>query len=345
MRVFADKLADHLSRQLKQIYLVFGNEPLLLQESRDAIIEVARSNGFLEKQTFSVDNSLNWNEVFECCNTLSLFSSRQIIELEVPESGINAAASKSLLELSEQLNPDILLLICGQKLTRQQENAKWFKSLNQAGIWVSCLTPDIQRLPQFVQSRCRQLNLVPDREALQMLAQWHEGNLLALKQSLDKLALLYPDGQLTLLRVEQALSRHNHYTPFQWMDALLAGKANRAQRILNQLEQEGVEPVILIRTLQKELQLLITLKSESAAVPLGQLFDRFRIWQNKRPLYSASLQRLPVPALKQLIGQLGKAEILVKTQYDHSCWPLLSQISLQFCSASAPIAGNYPIHS
>ncbi|WCE29037.1 DNA polymerase III subunit delta [Vibrio sp. SCSIO 43137] len=345
MRVFADKLADHLSRQLKQIYLVFGNEPLLLQESRDAIIEVARSNGFLEKQTFSVDNSLNWNEVFECCNTLSLFSSRQIIELEVPENGINAAASKSLLELSEQLNPDILLLICGQKLTRQQENAKWFKSLNQSGIWVSCLTPDIQRLPQFVQSRCRQLNLVPDREALQMLAQWHEGNLLALKQSLDKLALLYPDGQLTLLRVEQALSRHNHYTPFQWMDALLAGKAHRAQRILNQLEQEGVEPVILIRTLQKELQLLITLKSESATVPAGQLFDKFRIWQNKRPLYNASLQRLSVSSLKQLIGQLGKAEILVKTQYDQSCWPLLSQISLQFCSASAPIAGNYPIHS
>lgn len=333
MRVFADRLADQLKRPLKGIYLVFGNEPLLLQESRDAILQSAKNAGFHEKHYFAVDSSLNWDDVYSCCSALSLFSSQQIIELEIPESGINAATSKHIIELSEQLNPDILLLIVGQKLTRQQENAKWFKALNQDGIWVSCLTPDIQRLPQFVQARCRQLNLVADSQALQMLAQWHEGNLLALKQSLDKLALLYPDGQLTLLRVEEALSRHNHYTPFQWMDALLAGKPNRSQRILRQLELEGTEPVILLRTLQRELTLLLTIKDDANSTPLGQVFDKHRIWQTKRPLYSAAIQRLDKKQLKSLFKSLASAEIIVKTQYDNSSWPLISQLSLEFCSA------------
>ncbi len=333
MRIFADKLSENLNRQLLGIYLIFGNEPLLLQESRDAILKSAKQMGFDEKHYFSVDSSLNWDDVYACCNALSLFSDKQIIELEIPESGINAAASKALLEISEQLNQDILLIINGSKLTRQQENAKWFKSLNQKGIWVSCLTPDIQRLPQFVQARCRTLNLVPDAEALQMLAQWHEGNLLALAQSLEKLTLLYPDGQLTLLRVEQALSRHNHYTPFQWMDALLAGKANRAQRILRQLELEGVEPIILLRTLQRELSLLTTLQTEMLSASIGQVFDKHRVWQTKRVLYSAALQRLNDKQLKRLFQGLAKVELLTKTQYEQPCWPAIAQLSLEFCSA------------
>lgn len=342
MRIFADKLAAHLQRELKNVYLIFGNEPLLLAESRDAIITTAKANGFLEKHYFSLDAQLDWNQVFDCCQALSLFSDKKIIELEVPESGVNATTGKSLIELAGQLHPDIILIIFGSKLTRQQENAKWFKTLHQHGLWVSCLTPDIQRLPQFVQTRCRQLNLHPDAQALQMLAQWHEGNLLALVQSLEKLALLYPDGELTLVRLEEALNRHNHFTPFHWVDALLAGKANRAQRILHQLEAEGVEPVILLRTLQKELLQLIRYKNELQNTSLAQLFDKYRIWQSKRPLYSAILQRLTLKQLNRDLKLLTQAEYLTKTQYDQSPWPVIAQLSLELCAPDSAAAIPLP---
>ncbi|WED22493.1 DNA polymerase III subunit delta [Vibrio sp. JC009] len=332
MRLFADKLADNLKRQLSGVYLLFGNEPLLITESRDLIYKAARSAGFEERHYFSVDSSINWNDVYDCTQALSLFSSRQIIELEIPESGVNVTISKELVSLSESLHSDIILIVTGSKLTRQQENAKWFKTLNQRGTWVSCLTPDTQRLPGFINTRCRQLGLQPDQEALQMLAQWHEGNLLALVQSLEKLALLYPDGVLTLVRVEEALSRHNHFTPFHWMDALLAGKPKRAMRILRQLQTEGTEPVILLRTLQREFSQLMQLKKESQTQPLGRLFDQYRIWQNKRPLYQAALTRLSADNLKAMYKQLAQAEILAKTQYEDSCWPQLTQLSVEFCS-------------
>lgn len=331
MRIFADKLADQLQRQLNGIYLIFGNEPLLLQESRDSIIRAGKSAGFEERHLFTLDAKTNWNDIYDCCNALSLFSSRQIIELEVPEAGVNAAISKELLQLADNLHSDILLLIVGSKLTKQQENAKWFKTLNQNGVWVSCLSPDIKRLPQFVQARCRQLGLKPDAEAIQMLAQWHEGNLLALAQSLEKLVLLYPDGILNLVRLEESLSRNNHFTPFHWMDALLAGQANRAQRILRQLELEGVEPVILLRTLQRELSLLIVMKESERHSAIGAIFDKHRIWQSKRPLYHAALTRMNINQIRWLVKALTKAEITTKTEYEFSVWPLIAQISVIFC--------------
>ncbi|WP_375753100.1 DNA polymerase III subunit delta [Vibrio sp. HN007] len=343
MRIFAEKLSDNLARQLSNIYLVFGNEPLLLLESRDQIYSVAVQAGFDEKHQFVVDSNINWNDVYDCCQALSLFSSKKVIELEIPESGINAGASKELISLSDNLNEDVVLLVTGSKLTKQQENAKWFKTFNQKGIWVSCLTPDISRLPSFIQTRCFKLGLKPDPEALQMLAQWHEGNLLALSQSLEKLSLLYPDGVLTLVRIEESLSRHNHFTAFHWMDAVLAGKPNRALRILRQLEAEGVEPIILLRTLQKELQLLLELKRESQGMNNpGALFDKHRIWQSKRPLYNAALNRLSYKSLTHSYRELTKIEIMAKTQYESSGWLDINRLSIELCSSKSilPLAAG-----
>jgi len=221
MRIYAEKLAESLHKTLYPIYLVFGNEPLLIQEAKTAIEKAAQTQGFLEKHRFSADAGLDWSSVYDCCQALSLFSSRQLIEIEIPESGINAQTAKELSSLSGQLHQDIILLVIGPKLTKAQENAAWLKTLAQQACWVNCLTPELSRLPQFVQQRCFLLGLKPDAEAVQMLAQWHEGNLFALAQSLEKLALLYPDGQLTLVRLEESLSRHNHFTPYHWMDALL----------------------------------------------------------------------------------------------------------------------------
>lgn len=139
MRIYADKLADHLAKHLKQVYLIFGNEPLLIQESRQAIQKTALQHGFEERHRFAVDASLDWNQVYDCFQALSLFSSRQLIELEIPESGVTTAISKELQTLCDMLHDDIMLVIIGTKLTKAQENAKWFKALNTKGDWVSCL--------------------------------------------------------------------------------------------------------------------------------------------------------------------------------------------------------------
>lgn len=338
MRIFADKLADHLTRQTFPIYLLMGNEPLLLQETKDLLHHHAKQKGFLDKQRFTLDKNIDWNPIFDCCQALSLFSNQQILELEIPESGLSAANAKELVILTSQLNPDILLIVIGNKLTRAQENTKWFKALHQHGVLVSCNSPDLRQLPQFVQQRCKKLKLMPDGEAIQMLAQWHEGNLLALAQSLEKLALLYPDGKLTMPRVEAALSRHNHFTPFQWVDALLAGQAKRAQRILRQLQAEGQEAIILLRTLQKELFFLIEMKTTfEQGQALGKIFDQHRVWQNKRPLYSAALQRLTLSQLRRYIHLLCALELSVKTTFDQDPWPALSQLSIELCQPNVQL--------
>ena len=298
---------------------------------QDAIRHAAVSEGFIEHHTVTLDASTDWNEIFSLCQAMSLFASRQTLLLLLPENGPNAAINEQLATLVSLLHGDLLLIVRGNKLTKSQENAAWIQALANRAVQISCQTPEPAQLPRWLANRAKQNNLLLDEPASQLLCYCYEGNLLALSQALERLSLLWPDGKLTLPRVEQAVNDAAHFTPFHWVDALLAGKSKRALHILQQLRLEGSEPVILLRTVQRELLLLVTLKRQSAHTPLRSLFDKHRVWQNRRAMVGEAVNRLSGSQLRQAVTLLSRAELTLKQDYGQSIWAELESLSLLLC--------------
>ena len=331
IRLYPEQLRAQLTEGLRAAYLLLGNDPLLLQESQDAVRQAAAAQGFEEHHTVSIDASTDWNALFSLCQAMSLFASRQTILLLLPENGTNAAINEQLATLISLLHDDLLLICRGNKFTKAQENAAWVTQLANRSVLITCQTPEQAQLPKWLAARARQLKLQLDDAASQLLCYCYEGNLLALSQALERLALLWPDGKLTLPRVEKAVNDAAHFTPFHWLDALLAGKSKRALHILQQLRMEGSEPVILLRTLQRELLMLVTLKRQSAQVPLRTLLDKHRVWQNRRPLITDALNRLSAAQLRQAVTLLSRTELTLKKDYGQSVWAELESLSLLLC--------------
>lgn len=340
-RIYPTQLNAQLRQELRPCYLLLGNEPLLLRESQDAIRTAARQQGFNECISFSLDNSTHWDDIFNACQALSLFSSRQILLLTLPENGPNAAISESLLKLSTLLHDDILLIIRGNKLTKSQENSPWFKAMRQRGTIVPCQTPEAIQLPQWLAGRAKAMNLQLDDAASQLLCYCYEGNLLALSQALERLSLLWPDGSLTLPRVEQAVNNAAHFTPFQWTDAVLAGKSKRALHILRQLAAGDGDPIMLIRILQRDLLTVMALQRHMATTPLRTLLDQHHIWQNRRPLFTEALQRLNYQQIIQAVRQLTRLEITLKQDYGQSVWPQFETLTLLLCTPPSSLPKNF----
>ncbi|PWD64866.1 DNA polymerase III subunit delta [Pectobacterium parmentieri] len=338
IRLYPEQLTAQLHEGLRGCYLVFGSDPLLLQESLDSIKRVAQQHEFSEHFSFILDLHTEWDAIFSTCQALSLFASRQSLLLILPENGPNAAMSENLVKLSGLLHPDILLILRGHKLTKAQENSAWFKALSQDSVYINCLTPEQAQLPRWVAQRAKAMKLTLDEQATQLICYCYEGNLLALSQALERLALLYPDGKLTLPRVENAVNDAAHFTPFHWLDALLAGKAKRAWHILQQLKQEDCEPVILLRTLQRELLQLLALKRRMSDTPLRTLFDQQKVWQNRRDLLSQALQRLSLQQLLQAVRLLTQVEITLKQDYGQSVWSELESLAMLLCGKALPEA-------
>lgn len=331
LKLYPEQLGAQLKEGLRAAYLLLGNDPLLLQESQDVVRKAASAQGFTEHHTYVIDNSTDWDAIYSICQALSLFASRQTLTLQLPENGPNAAINERLALLVSLLHDDLMLIVRGNKLTKAQENAVWYTTLANRSVCVSCQTPEQANLPRWVAARAKQNNLQLDDAANQLLCYCYEGNLLAAAQALERLALLFPDGKLTLPRVEQAVNDAAHFTPFHWVDALLAGKSKRALHVLRQLRLEACEPVILLRTIQRELLLLVNIKRQSVSTPLRTLFDRHRIWQNRRGITGDALQRLSHDQLRQAVHLLGRIELIVKQDFGQSVWAELESLSLLLC--------------
>ncbi|MFP3013267.1 MAG: DNA polymerase III subunit delta [Arsenophonus sp. NC-XBC3-MAG3] len=336
IRIYPEQLNSQLVNKLRTCYLIFGNDHFLLQESIDKICQVAKQQGFSECYTYSIDSVLDWDAIYHLSQSLSLFASQKILILIFSKSGSTTVIGEKLLKLAELLHPDLLLILCGSKLTKAQENSVWCKKIGQDGVYINCLTPEQSRLPQWVTQRAKEMSITLDREANQLLCFCYEGNLVALNQALESLLLLYPDGNLTLPCVKEAVNNTVNFTPYHWVNALLAGKIKRVWHILQQLQREDYEVVILLRIIQRELILLLTLAQQNNNEDLKKLFDQYKIWKARRQLISAALQRLSLRELHLAIQLITNAELHLKQDYSHSIWQKLEILSMLLCGKSLP---------
>ncbi|MFZ7275368.1 DNA polymerase III subunit delta [Avibacterium avium] len=340
-RLFADQLSASLEKKLASIYCLAGQDPLLLQESKDLICAVAKQQGFDEKNEITLDNSTDWIALNEQVQSMGLFFNRQILLLNFPEN-LTAPLQKRLAELIGLLNQDVLLILQTAKLTKPMEKQDWFVQANQFDAQfsiVNCQTPNIEQLPRWIVGRSKALEIFVEPEAIQLLCYSYENNLLALKQTLQLLALLYPKDKITLSRLQTVVEQSSVFTVFQWVDALLEGKSQRARRILTGLRGEEIQPVILLRTLQRELITLLTLTQPQqgmanidqplSTAKLREQFDQLKIWQSRRPLFLQAIQRLTYRKLYKIIQQLAELERLVKLEFSDDVWEKLADISIQ----------------
>ncbi|BFU60299.1 MULTISPECIES: DNA polymerase III subunit delta [Rodentibacter] len=341
-RIFSEQLSHHLSQRLAKVYFLVGQDPLLLSESEEIIYQAANRQGFDEKNSLQIDNQTDWAQLIESCQSMGLFFNKQLLVLNLPEN-LTALLQKNLQELTAVLNEDVLLVLTMPKLAKTTEKQAWFSALNQYepnALLVNCQTPSAENLPRWVKNRVQTMGLQADDEAIQQLCYSYENNLLALKQALQLLDLLHPDHKLTYNRVIAVVEQSSVFTPFQWIDALLAGKVNRAKRILNGLQAEDVQPIILLRTLQRELFTLLELTKPQQriritdALPVQQIkaeFDRLKIWQNRRPFFLSAVQRLTYQKLYGIIQELANIERLAKQEFSDDVWNKLADLSVKIC--------------
>lgn len=327
--------AEQLATKLTQLqpspdqllcYLLIGTEPYLQHLAQSQLQKYLRTLEFAEQFIFTIDAHTDWNKIYDSCQALSLFSNRTLLILQFGENGVNAATTNKLNELVGQLTSDTSIIFSLPKLTKAQENSPWVKALSDHLLWVNCIAPDTSRLPQWLSQHAQQKELILDQPSIELLCYYYEGNLLALSQIIEQLKLLYPEGNISFAQVESNIDDSAVFTPYHWIDAILAGKSKRTLHILQQLKANDFEPLILLRTAQRELLLLINLKK--CTVPIKAAFDQYKVWQNRRPLLTKILNRITLNQLYLSLNKLTQIEIALKQDYSTVIWRELDDFSL-----------------
>ncbi len=336
MQCYPNRLPEQLNKGLLPYYLVFGDEPQQKLDAIEAIRAAARGEGYSERLSFTADGGFNWSELIQAGQAMSLFAERQIIELELPTAKPGAEGSKALTQFAELANPDLLLIVHGPKAGKDVQNTKWFKRLDKQGLFIPCYPLEDRALHQWVQGQFMLAGLKADADMVGLLCEHCEGNLLAAKQEIQKLAIHFAKEPASLTReaMEKTLVDQSRFTMFQLMDLLLAGDQLRAFKVLTRLESEGIEANAILWAMIKEHQ---TLKALTTAVQQGQglagLWQGMRIWKNRQSLYLSALKRLDANKLEALQAMLTNLDVTFKTAPPPRPYIALAHLSLAFLGA------------
>ena len=182
-----------MQNSLLPCYLVSGDEPLLVQEALDTIRAAAREQGFDARELYVATTGFDWAELTGASANLSLFAEKRIFELRLPTGKPGRQGGAGIIELLGIAGDDLLILISAPKLDRSAAASKWAKAVQSHGALVQVWPIDLRELPSWLGRRMRKAGLRPDRNAIRLISDRVEGNLLAADQEIEKLRLLLGD--------------------------------------------------------------------------------------------------------------------------------------------------------
>jgi len=341
MRVYPDKLNSQLGKQLAASYLVSGDEPLQLGECCDAIRAAARAAGHTTREVLEAGSGFDWQQLTAEAASFSLFAEKKIIDLRIPNGKPGAEGSKALIAYCNDPPPDTLLLLTLPKIDRQQQNSKWFKALDALGAVIQVWPIDQQRLPAWIEQRLQAAGIQPSREAVRMLADRVEGNLLAARQEIEKLLLLHGPGALDADQLAAAVADSARYDVFELVDTALRGEAARCIHILDGLRGEGLAPAVVLWALHREVRSMSQISADVAkGLSPDHAITRARVFSKRTGLVRQALPHLRTAQWLSLLERCHRADIAIKGGGSESPWLLLEDIALGMSGQRPPLQGQ-----
>jgi len=334
MSISPEQLARQLERGLAPVYLVSGDEPLLVDECSEAIRAAARSAGHGERQVLTVEPGFDWDSLTLSTQSLSLFAERRLLELRLPTGRPGEAGAEALAGLAQNPPPDLVLLVIAGKLDKTQRDSAWVRAIEAAGTHVQIRPLDSARLPAWISQRLAAKGLKPEPGVVELLA-WHlEGNLLAAAQEVAKLAMLCGQGAVRRADVEESLADSSRFNIYGLVDVCLQGDVPAVRRMLLSLRADGTEPILVLWALARELRSLAALaqevargKAENAALA--------RVWQNRRVLVGTALRRHRLPAWLGFVRQAARIDRTIKGRAVGDPWLELERLLLAVAGLQA----------
>jgi DNA polymerase-3 subunit delta len=330
MRLTAEQFLDRPPKSLQPLYVVYGADPLGALEACDSLRELAKQQGYVEREVFTAESGFDWSRLAAAGSALSLFATQRLIELRVPTGKPGKEGSAAIEHYCKRLPDDALTLVSLPDMDWQGKQTKWFVALEAAATVIEAQPVDRETLPRWLAGRLKRANLSASNEALDFLADRVEGNLLAAKQEIEKLTLLYPPGEVSLAMMQDSIANVSRYSTATLVAAIHAGDASRIAKMLDGLKAEGEPPPLILWILASELRLLLRILGVTKAGRQPFPSKAREIEKLARKHTAGSLVRLNL--------QAALIDRMIKGVNQHDVWDAL----LQFCCGLA--GARLPIH-
>lgn len=325
MKLTLESLPKALEQSLSPLYLLSGDEALLTNEASDKITQAADKQGFDDKQHFYIEPGFNWQQVSQASQSLSLFSNKKCLIIQLRNWKLDTAGKDCLNQISQATTVNTIVIVKGPKLESATAKTKWFTQLSSAGVWLPTYPIALEQLPRWINLRGKKFGLSISQAQAKFLAEKTENNLLATEQALHKLSL--HGGAINEELINDIVETSAQYDIFKLVDACLLGQAERVNKIFEMIKAQGQEPVLINWALAKELRQAHQITQTTNQ---GQNFDnacrQLGVWSSRQSILQSYISRNNAKSSLQHLAQLANLDRITKGVEPGDLWSALQQI-------------------
>ena len=333
MKISKDNLSSELDRKLLKFYLVSGDEYLLVQESIELIRSNAKKDGFLSREIYYQNDTFDWNDILASSSNLSLFSEKKIIEIKLSTLRLGRLGSQSIINLTEGCGDELMIIVSSPKLDRAAQSSKWVKLFQNDGGFIQIWPIQGDRLKAWLRIRMKKEGLIADRDAVAVLANRVEGNLLAASQAIEKLKLLLEDNHVNEDDIQKVIADNSRYSVFQLIDETMKGNLKLGLKILFQNKNEDKEAFLIIAAITRELRSLSRIaNSIENGVSLSHACRNNGVWDSRKGIVNSCLSRHNTSDFLRMIKLCLNADNVAKGQKKGEVWQLIANIIIDLAS-------------
>ncbi len=242
------------TQQLPPCCLLYGNEIQLAEEAR-AFIYSCFSKDNIERHYWKELYAAN----FQPISSDGLFANNdsKCIEIIIEKSlgtdstgtGSNKSTQKALASLLDQIenteSPDTLLINI-QEWDDKSKKTAWFKKLLENSVGINAAQLSAKQSKIWINRWAKQFNIKMSDDAIHWLCIQSEGNLLAAKQSIQKLDFNDVQEEVDINTMRKTLADGALYDVYDLINAIVIGDLPRSLYVLRILNTTGTaEPIIM----------------------------------------------------------------------------------------------------
>lgn len=335
MRINSDQIGHIGGANIAPFYWISGDETLLVQETLTQLRARVREQGFSEWELLFVDRAFDWQSLLQSGNSMSLFSDKKIIELRLQSAKLDDVGKATLKQYLHSPNPDNVLILVSPRVEPAALNTQWFKALESAGVFVTVWPVYADKLPGWIRTRLANAGMTADPDAIAILAERVEGNLLAADQEIEKLSVLTGTSRdqkvhIDRKRIMSLVADSSRYSSFNLIDSALLGDARRCIKIVAGLRAEGTEILQLLGALSAQLRRLVTVSHHMArGQSLAQAMKSEGVRGKQEKGLSQAVQRVSLREFEAMLGDARRIDLAVKGLSPADPWNELTQLVLR----------------
>ena len=146
---------------------------------------------------------------------------------------------------------------------------------------------------------------------------------------MQKLALLFPAGQLSFEQVKDAVLDVARFDVFDLGEVVLSGDAARLARTLDGLDGEGVAPQLVLWAMSEEIRTAgRVLSALSGGAQMQQALRDLRIWGPRQNLLQRHVNRLNHKQIAAALLHAARIDRMSKGLEKGDVWDELLQLGL-----------------